>query len=178
MLFTLVDWVIIIVIIFSTLISLWRGAAREVLSLLTWLVAIWVAFTYYTALEPALVPYVEAPELRMAITFTILLVAVVIVGTIIAKVVSTAINSVGLSGLDRILGLGFGCLRGVLILAIFVLLAGFTELPSEPWWKDSTLIPHLKVVGTYLMDWLGQQGFEPFKTEPTNGIMQDYSESP
>ncbi len=170
------DWVIIIVIIFSTAISLWRGAAREVLSLGIWVLAAWLAFHYSKMLQPALASYIEAPEIQLAASFTIIVIAVLIVGAFVSRALTQFINFVGLNGLDRILGLIFGCARGVLILAIFVLLASFTELPSEPWWQDSLLIPHLTQVADYMSEWLDQRGFEPFQTGATNAIIHPQPE--
>ena len=46
----------------------------------------------------------------------------------------------GLTATDRILGLFFGMGLGGLIVAIIILLAGFTAFPQEPWWEESKLV--------------------------------------
>jgi membrane protein required for colicin V production len=165
------DWVIIAVVIFSTVISLWRGATREVLSLATWIIAAWVAIKYSKLLQPLLADYITAPEIQFAVAFAILVVAVLIIGTLLGRAITQFISFAGLAGIDRILGLAFGCARGVLILAIFVLLASFTELPSEPWWEESQLIPHLTHVADYMADWLHTRGYEPFQTNGVDDIL-------
>lgn len=176
MLLGMADWIIIAVILLSTVISLWRGAAREVLSLVVWVAAFWIAFKFNALFEPALAPYVEAPELRFVISFVLIILVVVILGTIMGRILTAAINTVGLSGLDKILGMAFGCARGVLILAVFVVLARFTELPSEPWWENSLLIPHIEIVSDFINDWLNNQGFEPFQTSHVDAIIQPHYE--
>ena len=176
MIFGLVDWVIIVVVLFSTIISLWRGATREIISLLTWVLAAWLAFHYYAMFSLLLEPYIEAPELRAAASFGIIVLLVLIVGTFVGRAITKAINYIGLSGIDKIMGMAFGCARGVLILAIVVLLVSYTELPSEPWWQNSLLIPYLVQVADYMSNWLSQHGFEPFQVGTSSDIILPHSE--
>jgi membrane protein required for colicin V production len=42
------------------------------------------------------------------------------------------------------LGVVFGVARGAVIVGILVLLAGLTPLPSDPWWRESMLVPHFE----------------------------------
>jgi membrane protein required for colicin V production len=44
----------------------------------------------------------------------------------------------------------FGVLRGGVIIAILVLLAGATQLPQDPWWRESLLIEHFQEVAIWL----------------------------
>jgi hypothetical protein len=61
-------------------------------------------------------------------------IGVMIVVAVIGMVIKAMIHRSMLTSLDRLLG-GAGAVRGVLIAAILVLLAGFTPLTAEPSWK-------------------------------------------
>ena len=56
------------------------------------------------------------------------------------------VDSTGLTGTDRMLGVVFGTVRGALIVCVLVLLAGFTEVPKDPWWDQSVLLKHFEVM--------------------------------
>ena len=74
------DLIIIAIISISALISLIRGFVKESISLMSWLVAGFIAFRYFTPLASLLEPYIESPTLRTGIGFSILFVCSLIVG--------------------------------------------------------------------------------------------------
>jgi membrane protein required for colicin V production len=51
---------------------------------------------------------------------------------------------------DRLLGLFFGVVRGAVVIAVFVLLAQFVELPRVGWWKESRLLPYAEEAAGWL----------------------------
>ena len=53
------------------------------------------------------------------------------------------------------LGSLFGIARGVLIVAILVLIGGLTVLPQDSWWQESMLIPHFEDLAVWMARWLG-----------------------
>lgn len=145
------DWVIIGVVLVSTVISLVRGFVKEVLSLLTWVAAFAIALGFSKPAS-ALVPQaVDIPSARVAIAFLALFVAVLIIGGIINWAVSTAVNKTGLSGTDRSVGMIFGLARGIFIVAILILLAHLTALPKESWWQSSVLVPQFQIVSDWIL---------------------------
>ena len=67
------------------------------------------------------------------------------------------VDAAGMSGTDRFLGMFFGGLRGVLIVALLVLgLKQFTPVPKDKWWDESSLLPHMEVVAAWFYEKLGQ----------------------
>jgi len=56
--------------------------------------------------------------------------------------------------LDRGLGAFFGALRGVLVVCLLVLLAGFTALPKEPVWRNAMFAAPLEAMVLKLLPWL------------------------
>jgi len=99
------DIAILAVILGSTLISLIRGFVKESISLATWLVAGFIAMTYYLILSDLLLPYIESPTISQAVAFAILFITTLIVGAIINYMVSQLVSKTGLSGTDKLLGM-------------------------------------------------------------------------
>ncbi len=147
---SIVDYVIVAIILVSTLISLVRGFIKEVISLLTWVAAFVVALSFSASAASLVPPAVDIPSARVAIAFMILFVIILILGGIINWAISTLVNKTGLTGTDRSVGMVFGLARGIFIIAILILLAGLTAAPQAPWWNDSTLIPHFTTVAEWI----------------------------
>lgn len=145
-----VDYLILGVIAVSMIISLMRGFVKEAFSLAAWIIAFWVSWTFFRELAVHLEPWVSVPSVRLGLAFVGLLLLTLIIGAMINFLVSQLVEKTGLSGTDRLLGLFFGVARGAVLVAILVLLAGLTPLPSDPWWKGSQLIPYFQELALWL----------------------------
>ncbi|WP_113907317.1 CvpA family protein [Aliidiomarina celeris] len=140
-----IDYTIIGVIALSAVISLIRGFVREAMSLAVWIAAFFIASLFYVELA-AYFPGIENDLIRNGTAVTILFVATLVVGAMVTYLVGQLVQKTGLSGTDRVLGVIFGALRGVLIVsAILFLLDVFSPLSEEDWWQRSMLIPHFDV---------------------------------
>lgn len=135
-----VDIVIPGIIAISALFSLMRGFVREALSLLGWLAAFWVALTFAKDLADLFLGGISLPSLRMVVAFTILFVVTLVLTALINHLASQLVKKTGLTGTDRMIGMIFGIARGVVVVAVLVMLAGFTTMPQDPWWHESVLI--------------------------------------
>lgn len=136
------DWVIIAIIAISSLMSLRRGFVREAVSLASWVAAFVVARLFSASLAVVLTSYIDTPSLRLLAAFAILFVITLIVGALIGMLISALISATGLSATDRVLGVGFGAVRGGLVVVIMVALLGMTPAVQDVWWRESSLIPH------------------------------------
>lgn len=147
---TWADYGIIAMIGLSGLIGLMRGLIREVFSLAAWGVAVWVGLRYSREVSAYLANFVALPSARMLLAFALLFIASLMVASVLAFLLSKLVESTGLTGTDRLAGLVFGIARGVLVMAVLVLLAGATPLPSDPWWRESKLIPPFQSLALWL----------------------------
>ncbi|MFD1805827.1 CvpA family protein [Pasteurella oralis] len=149
----MIDYIIIAIIAFSIIISLLRGFIREVMSLVSWVVAFLVASHFYPYLANYLTQ-IESLYIRNGSAIAILFVATLIVGGIVNYVLGELVDKTGLTSTDRVLGACFGLLRGVLIVAaLLFFMDTFTNFSQSDWWKESKLIPHFG----FIVEWFFQQ---------------------
>ena len=146
-----VDYVIIGILALSAVIGLARGLIREVLSLVIWVVAVLVAWTFHNALADQLAPWLSTPSVRIGVAFVILVFVVLILGAILGQVLTTLVDKTGLTGTDRLLGVVFGAARGALLVAVLVYLASLTPMREDPWWKESRLVGHFQTLADRIL---------------------------
>lgn len=147
-----IDYTIVVFIALSVFISLVRGFTREVISLITWIAAFLLAFNFASDISGYFAGRVNSGTIRFALGFGIIFIVTLIIGAILNYLVSTLVDRTGLSGTDRVLGIGLGAARGVLIVSMMIVVAGFSSIPKEPAWEDSMLLPHFQMCA----DWLKQ----------------------
>ncbi|WP_281645439.1 CvpA family protein [Parendozoicomonas sp. Alg238-R29] len=145
-----VDWVIVAVVVISALISLSRGFFKEVLSLVTWIAAVVIAWLFSGSLALMFEEYISIPSLRTIAAAGLLFVATLLTGGIINTVISKLVEVTGLSGTDRALGMVFGALRGVLLVTMLVGIAEYMPVQQDNWWAASTLVPHFEIVSEWV----------------------------
>ncbi|MGH8278290.1 MAG: CvpA family protein [Gammaproteobacteria bacterium] len=142
---TWVDYIIILIIVVSALISLLRGFLREIVSLITWVVGFWVALRFAHQLGAAF-SVIRNPSVRLMVAFVVLFVLILIVGALINVILGKVVKKIGAASSDRVLGLLFGLLRGVVVVAVLVILARFTSFPEQPAWRQARLVPYAQGV--------------------------------
>ena len=152
---TVVDVIIIFVIVLSALFGILRGFMKESISLAKWVIATWVAATFAPKLAPMLPAAIESEAVRQAISFASLFIVVFILGTVVTYFVTRLLIKTGLTSLDRALGLGFGIIRGGLIIIIFVIVGShFPQLPQQDWWEQSVLLERFEEIVIRLRDYV------------------------
>lgn len=160
------DIFILTVIGISALLSLFRGLIREVLSLVAWLVAGWVAFKFAGPLGDQMAGMVSVPSVRMALAFIGLLIAVLCVFGVLNFLLGKLIDSTGLSATDRMFGVIFGLARGIAIITVLVMLAGLTPLPRDPWWRESLFLSRFEQLAKLAIAWLPPRFSKHFEYDP------------
>lgn len=137
-----VDWIILGVLAASTLISLRRGFVKEALSLATWLVAVLICRLFAAQFSVVLDPYIETASVRLGVAYLLLFIATLMVGGLVNNLLGEFIRLSGLGGLDRLLGMVFGFIRGAVIILVFVGLAHYAlPVKEDQWYQQSVLIP-------------------------------------
>ncbi|PXZ08291.1 colicin V production protein [Gilliamella apicola] len=147
-----IDYTIIGVIVLSALISIVRGFIKESLSLISWVLAFFIASRFYMYITRYLT-YFESDVVRIAVAIAILFVATLIVCSIITYIISQFVQKTGLSGTDRVLGVYLGIIRGILVVAaVLFFVDTFTPLSQTLEWEQSLLIPHFQIIIRWFFD--------------------------
>jgi len=149
-----VDYILLGVIVISALLSLWRGFVTEAISLLSWIVGLWVAVVFFQDLAHLMKDWIDTPSIRDVSAFAILFVGTVLVGGLVNYLAGQLVAKTGLTATDRVLGMLFGIARGIVIVAVLVLLAGLTALPQDPWWQEALLLEHFQDMALWLRSFL------------------------
>jgi membrane protein required for colicin V production len=148
------DYAVLAIVGVSVLLSIMRGFVKEVLALISWVVAFIVARLYALELVPLLPEAIPSEELRILAAFLIVFLTTLLLCSLLAIALSLIFKKVGLGWIDRGLGAVFGVLRGVLVVCILVLLAGFTGLPRDPMWRNAMFAAPLEAVVLAQLSWL------------------------
>ena len=105
--FNWVDFTIIGIIVFSIVISFFRGFVREAISLITWISAVIIAFKFTKPIQIYLKVWISSDFLRYVVTFSILFLAVFIFGIFVNLIMHILVRKTGLTIIDRLLGIFF-----------------------------------------------------------------------
>lgn len=146
------DYTILGILLVSTVVSLFRGFIKEVFSLLVWIAAVYAALQAAGPLAVQLENVIEVPSVRVIIAFVGVFLVVLALGGLITYLLGRLVESTGLSGSDRLFGALFGALRGVAIVLVAVIVAGFTPFVKDPWWAESMLLPEMERMATRLVE--------------------------
>ena len=136
-----IDISILVIISFSILIGIFRGFIREVLSLLNWSSAIFATFYFHDKAVALLSRCIESVSMCSIAAFVIVFLVFIIIGSLLTHFIGFKVKKSGLSGTDRMLGLIFGFLRGVLVAAIIVTMVSFTPIKAQKVWKEAMILP-------------------------------------
>jgi len=140
------DWAILGVTVVSALVGFYRGFIRETLSLISWIVAFWAAFSFAERASVYFTAYIESPQLRIVAAFAALFVTTLLLLSVLSYLLYRLLLAGGVAGTDRILGGLFGIARAVVLVSVVLLLARLTAYPQEQWWRQSLLIRQLNPV--------------------------------
>lgn len=147
---TTIDWAVIAIIVVSAIISLLRGFVKEALSLASWIAALAIARLFTGKLAYLMTDLIESPNWRLAAAFAILFVSSLIVGAMINHLLSEVIRMAGLSGTDRLLGVVFGVIRGIIVVVAILAIMRLFALDSL--WEDAFFAEYFDP----LIQWTGQ----------------------
>ena len=134
---TALDWVVILILAASVILSLMRGLVSEIFSLGAWIVSFLAAKWGAVVIAPLLPMEAQNESLRYFTGFVVVFLVVMIIVMLVGRLVKGAVGAVGLGGADKVVGGVFGLLRGLVILTGLTLAAGLTALPQTDFWKNA-----------------------------------------
>lgn len=124
---TALDMIVLVLIVGGAIFGVMRGFVGEVISLGTWIVAIFALKFFFVPVAEFVSPWVGVGTANSILTFALVFGTVLLAGKLAAASLSSSVRYSGLSSLDRILGFGFGALKGLVIATIGFLIVNLAH---------------------------------------------------
>lgn len=128
-----VDLIFLAVILLSVIIGVVRGFTQEILAIVGWVGAVFIAIYCLPLVRPYVRDFISSPLIADVVAGAVLFLLALIILTVISKAISSQIKGSTLGSIDRTLGLVFGAFRGYILLAlIYLMAASVTKIQSWP----------------------------------------------
>jgi len=160
---TALDVFVFLLLIGGAAIGFVRGFVHEVISLFAWVVAIAMLKLFHTQLWTGIQNSFDmSPPAGAVLAFAILFVPSFVLVKVLARQIGGRTRRHAMLGpFDRVLGGGFGALKGLLGVTLFFLLANLaTDMVYGPqadrpeWMIRSRTYPLLNASGRAIVDWV------------------------
>ena len=145
----------------GAMIGFVRGFVHEVLSLLAWIAAIAMLKLFHGQLTDGLSGAVGTSAAAAVLAFALLFVPTFLLVKLLARAVGGRTRKSLLGPVDRVLGGGFGMLKGLLGATLFFLMANLAtdmvygpEADRPEWMTSSRTYPLLNASGRAIIDWV------------------------
>jgi membrane protein required for colicin V production len=167
---TALDVFVFLLLIGGGAVGFVRGFVHEVISLFAWVVAIAMLKLFHTQLWTGLINsfYTSSPAAAV-LAFAILFIPSFLIVKLLARSIGGKTRRHAMLGpFDRVLGGGFGALKGLLGATLFFLLANLaTDMVYGPqadrpqWMTKSRTYPLLNASGRAIVDWVEARRLHP-----------------
>jgi membrane protein required for colicin V production len=139
------DFVLAVILLACFVGGLRRGFSRQVIGLVSGILALLLSIWLYGTVGGYLHPYVSSPVVASACGFAIVFCGVLLLGAVVSYIVGKFLNVTGLSIVDHALGGGLGILRGLVYsIAIIMGAMAFSRGAKPPEAiVDSRLAPYV-----------------------------------
>jgi membrane protein required for colicin V production len=132
------DYCLLSIIVISTILGLFRGFMKELISLLAFCAALVVSLLYSKKAAIDLSPYIHHHQTAYVISFILIFIGTLIIGALVNFIANKIVKGTGLSFVNRVFGGVFGAGRGIVISILILLFCVQTGLQRQFWFKQST----------------------------------------
>lgn len=151
--FTWFDVCLVLVVLWSAAMGLRAGLARVVVGTIAAIVGVIAGFWCYRLVAVKLLPWVKTEALSDVLGFLLIFTGALLLGALVAGVLSKLFQWVGLSWFDHLLGGVAGVLRGALVIAALLdFVVAFAPSPMPDAIQQSRVLPYVSHVSGVLVD--------------------------
>jgi membrane protein required for colicin V production len=151
------DYLVIAAVIISAVVGALRGFLREAVAVVTWLIALFIAWHFSELVEPHLGGLLATAYVKPWAARAIIVILILLLGAGIGALLNHFVRLSIFNGMDRFLGFVFGVVRGLVLLGVFVILGQLLRLDGDRWWRQSLLMPYGESVANGLRALVGEQ---------------------
>jgi membrane protein required for colicin V production len=155
------DIFVIVLLGGGALIGIVRGLVQEILSLMAWVVAVVMLRLFHAPISVSLTEPVGTATGAAVLAFILLFLPSFLFMKLLARSLGRKSRKSVLGPFDRVLGGGFGMVKGLLAATLFFLLANLaTDVIYGPdanrpdWMRKSRTYPLLNASGRAVVDWV------------------------
>lgn len=163
---TELDLIVLVIVCVAAIGGFMRGLVQEVLSLAAWIVTLFAINRLHSPLTDWVMGYTDDEVTSSVLAFAILLLIPSAAITLIAKAAAGDPGQSSLKIVDKILGFGFGMVKGVImaVLAFSVVALGYDAtwgVSGRPTWiTNARSYPFINASSVQLVEMLGQRRAE------------------
>ena len=126
-----IDIVVLTIIVSSGVFAFFKGFIREAFSIIGLIAATILSFKFYRPFSVYLKSIIAAKPLREFITFILLFFILLAIVAFISYMAKKIFQKAGLTFYDKLLGLLFGVVRGILIAYILIIIIETTKIAPK-----------------------------------------------
>jgi membrane protein required for colicin V production len=176
---TALDMIVVLLVGWNAVRGWMRGFAWEILSLAAWVVAIVFLKLLHTPVTEALVGAVGTRSGAAVLAFALVFGATFLAGKLVARRVGGGVKRSVIGPVDRLLGGGFGALKGLILATLLYLAANLVydtiwgaQAERPDWMADSRTYPLLSASGRAIVDFVewrrGRPSDPQYRQAPSN----------
>ena len=157
------DIIVLLIVGVTAITGFMRGFVQEVLALVAWILAVLAIYYFHSLLSQGLAPYVASDTGAGLLAFALLLLVPYAIVKFASKWVGTASRNSVLGPIDRLLGFGFGAIKGtiIVVLGFSILVLGYDTVwgtKGRPDWISlSRSYPFINAASDELVNMIGER---------------------
>ena len=159
------DMMATVILAFCVIRGIFRGLIKEMSSIVGVLAGYYAAYSYYPEIARLLARWMTNSVYINILSFLILFCAVFLIVSTLGVIVKYALNIAFLGWFDRICGSLFGSIKGILIVAVLVVIFTAFLPQGSPVIKDSLLAPHVVMISEKLVKFVSRDLKQQFSSK-------------
>jgi membrane protein required for colicin V production len=145
----LLDILLLLIVVFSVVTGFMGGFARVGIGFIAAIAGVLAGFWFYGIPAGWLAEYLGPGAAASLLGFFLVFLVFVVAGHLTGMLLSRVFKWVGLTWLDRIVGAGFGFVRGVVIVvAVVTVITAFAPNPPPRFLVNSRIMPYATRAGS------------------------------
>ena len=172
---SILDLIIAGIFLISIVIGIMRGFMKEVLSLIYWIAAFFLAITFGAEVGEYLTKFtgITAPKFIVWSGNTVVFIGTLFLGAIITYFILKLFRHKAVKGVDRMLGIFTGSIRAIAVVVAIIIFAGRGfSLEETDWWKESKLVSAFYPISLHIEKLLPED-WQSNKDETQDANLQD-----